>query len=90
MFMYKAVCGTDTSNWVSATFIMPLTNDTTCLAEMLPVDGSVMILNNAGATIDPGETAIAPPATGYNTTDGWGNSSVTFTTWFNFCCSCQR
>jgi hypothetical protein len=69
---------------VSATFIMPLTNDTTCLAEMLPVDGSVMILNNAGATIDPGETAIAPPATGYNTTDGWGNSSVTFTTWFTF------
>jgi len=80
----QAVCGTDTSNWIPATFIMPLTNDTTCLAEMLPVDGSVMILNNAGATIDPGETAIAPPGTGCSTTTGWCNSNVTFTTWFTF------
>jgi hypothetical protein len=81
----QAACSSDTSNWVGPiTFIMPLTNDTTCFAEPLMADGSVYVLNNAGATTDAGEAAIAPPATGFQTTDGWGNSSINFTTWFTF------
>lgn len=81
----QAVCGTDTSNFVGpVTFTMPLTNDSTCFAEALPVDGNTYIFDNTGATIDANETSIAPPNTGFQTTTGWGNSNVTFTTWFTF------
>jgi len=81
----QAVCGTDTSNFVGpVTFTMPLTNDSTCLAETLPVDGTPYSFDNTGATTQVNESTIAPPSTGYYTTDGWGNSNVNFTTWFTF------
>ena len=81
----QAVCGTDTSNFVGpVSFTMPLTNDSTCLAETLPVDGIAYSFDNTGATTQVNEANIAPPTTGYNTTDGWGDANVTFTTWFTF------
>ncbi len=81
----QAVCGVDTANFVGPVmFTMPLTNDSTCFAQPFPVDGVTYYFDNTGATIDAGENAIAPPNTGYNTTDGWGNSNINFTTWFTF------
>jgi hypothetical protein len=73
------------SGWeASLTCITPPTNDLVCDAITLAVDGSVNNYNNGGAGLEPGESAIAPPATGANTTDGWDNSTMTFTTWFKF------
>lgn len=81
----QAVCGTDSSNFVGPiTFTMPLTNDSTCFAETLPVDGIAYTFDNTGATVQVNESSIAPPTTGFNTSDGWGNSNVDFTTWFTF------
>ena len=81
----QAVCGQDTSNFVGPVlFTMPLTNDSTCLAETLPVDGVAYSFDNTGATIQVNESNIAPPSTGYNQTDGWGDSNIDFTTWFTF------
>jgi GEVED domain/Secretion system C-terminal sorting domain len=81
----QAVCGTDTSSYIGPfVFTMPLTNDIICGAEMLPVDGVVRTFSNVGATVEINENAIAPPATGAQTTDGWINSNVDFTTWFTF------
>lgn len=81
----QAVCGTDTSNYVGPiTFTMPLTNDSTCLAETLPVDGMPYSFDNTGATTQVNENTIAPPSTGSQTSDGWGNSNINFTTWFTF------
>lgn len=59
-------------------------NDLVCNAINVPVNGSVNTYNNGGAGVEAGETAIAPPATGSNTTDGWGESTLSFTTWFTF------
>ncbi|MDG1333883.1 MAG: T9SS type A sorting domain-containing protein [Crocinitomicaceae bacterium] len=81
----QAVCGTDTSNFIGpVSFTMPLTNDSTCLAETLPVDGVAYSFDNTGATTQVNEINVAPPTTGYNTTDGWGDANLTFTTWFTF------
>jgi hypothetical protein len=81
----QAVCGTDSSNWVGPVpFTMPLSNDSTCLAEDLAVDGTMYTFNNGGATAAVGETAIAPPATGNQTQNGWQNSNVNSTVWFTF------
>lgn len=81
----QAVCGTDTSNYVGPiTFTMPLTNDSTCLAETLPVDGTPYTFDNTGATTQVNEINVAPPTTGFQTTDGWGDANLTFTTWFTF------
>lgn len=81
----QAVCGNDTSSYVGPfTFTMPLTNDSICGAEALPVDGVARIFNNTGATAQPNENIIAPPSTGAQTTDGWINGNVNFTTWFSF------
>lgn len=81
----QAVCGTDTSEFVGPfTIVMPLTNDTICGAELLPVDGNAYIFNNVGATVSANETTLAPPATGAQTTDGWINSNLNLTTWFKF------
>lgn len=73
------------SGW-SATLscVSPPVNDLVCNAISVPVDGSVNTYNNGGAGVEAGETAIAPMATGYNTTDGWGESTLSFTTWFTF------
>lgn len=81
----QAVCGNDTSVFVGPfSVIMPLTNDSICGAELIPVNGTAYTFNNLGATITPSETALAPPATGANTTTGWFNSNLNLTTWFKF------
>jgi len=81
----QAVCANDTSSYIGPfTVIMPLANDTVCSAELLTVDGPVYTFNNTGATVSTGENAIAPPATGAQTTDGWINSVLNNTTWFKF------
>jgi hypothetical protein len=81
----QAVCGTDTSLFVGPISVtMPLTNNDVCGAEAIPVDGVNYIFNNTGATIDPNDLGIVPPATGANTTDGWFNSTLNLTTWFKF------
>jgi hypothetical protein len=81
----QAVCGTDTSSYIGPfTVTMPLTNDAVCGAELIPVDGVSYIFNNTGATVEPGETIIAPPATGAQTTTGWINSTLNNTVWYKF------
>lgn len=81
----QAVCGTDSSSWVGpVSFTMPITNDSTCNAIDLMVDGTVYTFNNTGATTQLNESTIAPPPTGYQTSNGWGNSNIDFTTWFTF------
>jgi hypothetical protein len=73
------------SGWdATISCITPPANDDVCNAIALPVDGTVGNYNNGGAGVEPGETMIAPPGTGYNTLDGWGNSTMSFTTWFTF------
>jgi hypothetical protein len=91
-YYVQAVCGTDTSNYSGPfTFVMPLTNDAVCGAEMLSVDGTVYYFNNTGATVQAGEAAIVPTGgnpDGYNTTDlpmmTWGVPVAEGTTWFTF------
>jgi hypothetical protein len=81
----QAVCGVDTSLYVGPFSItMPITNDTVCGAEVIMADGTVYTFNNIGATVSIGETIIAPPATGAQTTTGWINSTLNNTTWFKF------
>lgn len=81
----QATCGTDTSVFVGPfSVVMPLTNDSICGAELIPVNGTAFTFNNVGATVTPAETALAPPATGFNTTTGWFNSTLNLTTWFKF------
>ena len=88
----QAVCGTDTSNYSGPyTFVMPLTNDTVCGAEMLQVDGTVYTFNNTGATATVGEAAIVPQGTypdGYNGTIlptlTWGSAFADGSNWYTF------
>ena len=88
----QAVCGTDTSNYSGPfTFVMPLTNDTVCGAEMLQVDGTVYTFNNTGATAAVGEAAIVPQGTypdGYNVTNlptlTWGSAFADGSNWYTF------
>lgn len=81
----QAVCGQDTSTYVGPfTVVMPLSNDTVCGAQMVPVDGTSYVFNNAGATVTPGENTIAPPATGAQSTTGWINSTLNNTLWYTF------
>jgi subtilisin-like proprotein convertase family protein len=87
----QAVCGTDTSNYSGPyTFVMPLTNDTVCGAEMLQVDGTVYTFNNTGATASVGEGALitgSAPA-GYNPTIlpmmTWGSAAIQGSNWYTF------
>jgi subtilisin-like proprotein convertase family protein len=87
----QAVCGTDTSNYSGPfTFVMPLTNDTVCGAEMLQVDGTVYTFNNTGATATVGEAALitgSNPA-GYNGTIlpmmAWGSPAIEGSNWYTF------
>ena len=91
-YYVQAVCGTDTSNYSGPfSFIMPLSNDSICGAEMLSVDGTVYYFNNTGATIQTEESGIIPTGgapDGYNTTDlpvlTWGIPFADGTTWFTF------
>jgi subtilisin-like proprotein convertase family protein len=88
----QAVCGSDTSNYAGPyTFVMPLSNDTVCGAEMLSVDGTVYYFNNTGATASLGENGIIPPGSnpdGYNNTIlpqlTWGVPIAEGSTWFTF------
>lgn len=81
----QAVCGQDTSFYVGPfNVVMPLTNDTICGAQMIPVDGQTYMFNNTGATFDLTELAMVPPATGAQTTTGWANQNLELTTWFKF------
>jgi hypothetical protein len=87
----QAVCGSDTSNYMGPiTFVMPLSNDSVCGAEMLAVDGTVYYFNNTGATAQAGEGALitgSNPA-GYNSTDlavmTWGVPIVEGSNWYSF------
>jgi GEVED domain/Secretion system C-terminal sorting domain len=81
----QAVCGQDTSYFVGPFPVMlPMTNDMMCNAAAIPVDGHAYIFNNTGATVDPTEVSVVPPATGAQTTTGWANQNLNLTTWFTF------
>jgi hypothetical protein len=81
----QAVCGTDSSNWVGPVSItMPLTNDSTCFAEDLAVDGTMYTFDNSGATIDAGEATITPPGGDCQSQMGWCNSNINSTVWYTF------
>jgi hypothetical protein len=81
----QAVCGQDTSYFIGPVPVMlPMTNDMMCNAAEIPVDGHAYIFNNTGATVDPTEVAVVPPATGAQTTTGWSNQNLNLTTWFTF------
>lgn len=81
----QAVCGQDTSYFIGPVPVMlPMTNDMMCDAAEIPVDGHAYIFNNTGATVDPTEVAVVPPATGAQTTTGWSNQNLNLTTWFTF------
>jgi hypothetical protein len=59
-------------------------NDMVCSPITIPVDGSVNYYTNATATVETNEVNIAPPSTGFYTSDGWGLSSLEHTVWFTF------
>jgi hypothetical protein len=81
----QTVCGQDTSYFIGPfNVVMPLSNDTICGAQMLPVNNVMHVFNNTGATIDANEIAMVPPATGAQTETGWENQSLNLTTWFKF------
>ena len=81
----QAVCGQDTSFYVGPfNVVFPLTNDTLCGAQMIPVNGQMYMFNNTGATFDLNDLAMVPPATGAQTTTGWANQNLEMTTWFKF------
>ncbi|MNU72036.1 Fibronectin type III domain protein [compost metagenome] len=80
----QAVCGTDTSSYAGPfTIVMPATNDLVCTPELLQLNRTYTF-NNATATVSTGETVIAPPATGSQTTTGWVNSTLNGTLWYTF------
>ena len=81
----QAVCGQDTSFYVGPfNVVFPLTNDTICGAQNIPVNGQTYIFNNTGAGFDLNEVAVVPPATGAQTTTGWANQNLELSTWFKF------
>ena len=81
----QAVCGQDTSFYVGPfNVVFPLTNDTICGAQPIPVNGQTYVFNNTGAGFDLNEVSIVPPATGAQTTTGWANQNLELSTWFKF------
>ena len=81
----QAVCGQDTSYFIGPVpVVLPMTNNMMCDAAEIPVDGHAYIFNNTGATVDPTEVTVVPPATGAQTTTGWANQNLNLTTWFTF------
>jgi hypothetical protein len=81
----QAICQTgDTSAFAGPfTIVMPRTNDIVCQQEALQFD-TTYTFNNVGATVESGESAIAPPATGAQTNDGWATSTLSGTLWYTF------
>ncbi|MDX1447350.1 T9SS type A sorting domain-containing protein, partial [Lishizhenia sp.] len=65
-------------------FLAFLDNDSSCYAQELQVDGTPYLLYNNGAQLDAGVQSIAPPADGYNSTQGWGQSTIYRSTWYTF------
>jgi hypothetical protein len=81
----QSVCGQDTSYFIGPVpVMMPMTNNDMCDAAAIPVDGHPYIFNNTGATVNPAEVSVVPPATGAQTTTGWDNQNLNLTTWFTF------
>ena len=82
----QTVCNTgDTSAYTGPiNVVFCLDNDTVCNAPEIPVDGSVYTFSNSGAGVEPGAQGIAPPASGWTSTTGWGNSTMHSTTWYTF------
>jgi Secretion system C-terminal sorting domain len=86
----KAVCGTTSSNYAGPfTITMPLDNDAVCKAELLQVNNTVYTFDNTGASTSALEqTKLVIPETGYATSlnpeTGWGQDSLSHTTWFKF------
>ena len=81
----QSVCGQDTSYFIGPIpVMMPMTNDDMCSTAEIPVDGHPYIFNNTGATVNPAEASVVPPATGAQTTTGWDNQNLNLTTWFTF------
>jgi hypothetical protein len=81
----QAVCSADTSQFIGPFNVtMPLTNDSICDAETLPVDGVAYAFNNTGATVEALDVDVAPPVTALNTNTGWVNNFMNNTTWFKF------
>ncbi len=81
----QAVCGQDTSFYVGpVNVVFPLTNDTICGAQTIPVNGQTYVFNNTGAGFDLNEVSIVPPSTGAQTTSGWANQNLELSTWFKF------
>ncbi|SFT79282.1 Por secretion system C-terminal sorting domain-containing protein [Lishizhenia tianjinensis] len=82
----QTICNTgDTSLYVGpVNFLAFLDNDSSCFAQELQVDGNPYILYNNGAQLDAGIQTIAPPASGFYETDGWGNQNMYRTTWYTF------
>jgi hypothetical protein len=81
----QSVCGQDTSYFIGPIpVVLPMTNNDMCDAAAIPVDGHPYIFNNTGATVNPAEASVVPPATGAQTTTGWDNQNLNLTTWFTF------
>jgi hypothetical protein len=81
----QSVCGQDTSYFIGPIpVVLPMTNDDMCSTAEIPVDGHPYIFNNTGATVNPAEASVVPPATGAQTTTGWDNQNLNLTTWFTF------
>jgi hypothetical protein len=81
----QSVCGQDTSYFIGPIpVMMPMTNNDMCDAAEIPVNGHPYIFNNTGASVNPAEATIVPPATGAQTTTGWDNQNLNLTTWFTF------
>ncbi|SFT79264.1 Por secretion system C-terminal sorting domain-containing protein [Lishizhenia tianjinensis] len=82
----QTICNTgDTSLYIGpVNFLASLDNDSPCFAQELQVDGTPYILYNNGAQVDAGIQTIAPPASGFYETTGWGNQNMYKTTWYTF------
>lgn len=64
--------------------VLPPSNDSTCNAITLAVDGSLNTFNNGGASVQVGESTIAPPVTNNQDIAGWGDNALSATTWYKF------
>jgi hypothetical protein len=64
--------------------VLPPSNDSTCNAITIAVDGSLNTFNNGGASVQLNEITIAPPVTGDQDISGWGDNALSATTWYKF------
>jgi hypothetical protein len=81
----QAVCTGFVSDTVGPIQVrMPLTIDSICGAQLLPLDNVARTFHNVGATLQSGENGLIIPTTGFNSNSGWGASGIFKTTWFKF------